>query len=129
MIQLIMALSLSACLSTPPKLDVSQVLPAPTDSFLQWLTPIVQLVGQVRSGEDPELHMTVRFDPNFSGVSLPYDLYAVRVEQDGQVLAEFDYTEGCTAPGIGFYSGQAVELPVVRLLSTENVRIKVWARR
>ncbi len=37
----------------------------------------------------------IYFDPEFDGVSLPYNLYAVLVIADGETLAWMDLTQGC----------------------------------
>lgn len=76
------------------------------------------------------IKMTVRFDPKFDGVSLPYNLYAVLVIRDGETAAWWDFTSACTGPGISFFPGQEIHLPKLKLIGAEpeRLQIMVWGR-
>ena len=90
-------------------------------------TTHAQLVGKVAQGS---LNLSVRFDPDFEGVSLPYNLYAVSVIADGQPVAWFDFTRSCESAGIGFFPGRVIQLPPVKLLGapTQKLQIMVWGK-
>jgi hypothetical protein len=79
-----------------------------------------------------QLTLTLQFDPDFTGVSLPYNLYSVLVVAGGQVLAWEDFTEQCNGPGNGFYPGRLVTLPTIKINQPvgekEKLQILVWGR-
>lgn len=90
----------------------------------------VQLVGRPSKEVPNALDLTVRFDPNFNGVSLPYNLYSVLVVRDGEVMSWMDFTKQCEGPGIGFYPGQEIHLPLLKFISDDShkLQIMVWGR-
>jgi hypothetical protein len=77
-----------------------------------------------------DLEMLIRFDPEFDGVSLPYNLYAVLVVADGAVLSYMDFTRECAGPGIGFFPGGEIRLPRIKLIGADpqKLQIMVWGR-
>jgi hypothetical protein len=77
-----------------------------------------------------ELRLRVGFDPAWEGVSLPYNLYAVMVIANGESVAWLDFTNGCQGPGISFFPGRTLDLPVVKLLgvSGQKLQIMVWGK-
>ena len=79
---------------------------------------------------DENLKMKLQFDPNWEGVSLPYNLYAVMVIADGKPAAWYDFTRGCETAGIGFFPGRSLELPPVKLLGSpaQRLQIMVWGK-
>lgn len=91
-------------------------------------TTHVQLRGKY--GTDHKLQLEALFDPNFQGVSLPYNLYAMLLVQNGSVVGWFDFTDGCQGPGIGFFPGQVIHLPRVQLSGGGKaaVQIMIWGR-
>lgn len=76
------------------------------------------------------LQMIVRFDPDFDGVSLPYNLYGVMVILNGEVVGWFDYTSGCQGSGISFFPGREIRLPDVKLPNAklQHLQVMVWGR-
>ncbi len=76
-----------------------------------------------------ELKLTAMFDPDFDGVSLPYNLYAVQAVLDGQVVFYMDY-RGCQGPGPSFFPGREIRLPSVKLIGgkPQKLQIMVWGR-
>lgn len=76
------------------------------------------------------LDFKVLFDPKFGGVSLPYNVYALLVIQGGQVISWQDFTGGCRGPGIGFFPGQVVQLPKVKLIKSNSnvIQVMLWGR-
>ncbi len=74
--------------------------------------------------------MSVRFDPKFDGVSLPYNLFAILIIRDGEAAAWWDFTSGCTGPGVSFFPGQEIHLPKLKLIGAdpERLQIMVWGR-
>lgn len=87
----------------------------------------VLFVGETIGGA---VKMSVKFDPKFDGVSLPYNLYAVLIVRDGEPAAWWDFTSGCTGPGISFFPGQEIHLPKLKLIGAdpERLQIMVWGR-
>lgn len=77
-----------------------------------------------------ELRLTAAFDPNFDGVSLAYNLYAVQVVLDGNTVAWTDFTNQCRGPGVSFFPGGSVRLPKVKLVGRheQTLQIMVWGR-
>lgn len=91
----------------------------------------VRLEGTTRTdGEVPTLELTVRFDPAFEGVSLPYNLYTILVISDGRVLNWLDFTNSCRGPGISFFPGREIHVPSVKLVGADpqKLQIMVWGR-
>jgi hypothetical protein len=90
----------------------------------------VQLVGRPSKDVPNALDLSVRFDPNFNGVSLPYNLYSVLVIRDGEVMSWMDFTKQCQGPGIGFYPGQEVHLPLLKFDGGDahKLQIMIWGR-
>ncbi len=86
--------------------------------------------GEASAGEVPSLEMSVRFDPAFGGVSLPYNLYTILVIGDGRVLNWLDFTDSCRSPGISFFPGREVHIPSVKLIGVDpqTLQIMVWGR-
>ncbi len=95
--------------------------------IIQPLSSKVQLIGR-QAGL--EVNFRLRFDPAFSGVSLPYNLYAVLIVQNGSVVGWWDYTHGCQGPGISFFPGREIALPTVKLVGAEadQLQIMVWGK-
>jgi len=87
----------------------------------------VRLEGEPSGGA---LQLRVRFDPDFEGVSLPYNLYAVLVVEDGRILAWHDYTQGCKGMGLSFFPGRVISLPPIKLVGVQpqRLQIMVWGR-
>lgn len=81
-----------------------------------------------RDGET--IRMKVRFDPDFQGVSLPYNLYAVLVIRNGAPFAWWDFTSGCEGSGLSFFPGQEILLPKVKTVGdkADRLQIMVWGR-
>ncbi len=79
---------------------------------------------------DDILKMKIQFDPNWEGVSLPYNLYAVMVIAEGRPAAWYDFTRGCQTAGFGFFPGRSLELPPVKLLGSpaQRLQIMVWGK-
>jgi hypothetical protein len=87
-------------------------------------------VEAVIDWRDGELLLSFRFDPAFDGVSLPYNLYAVMVLRDGEVVSWNDFTSQCRGPGLGFYPGREIRLDSIKLPGrpTQSLQIMVWGR-
>jgi hypothetical protein len=118
---------------------VERVVPADASAFVHNLrsangggmfTTRVQVEGRVSAGEVPALDMTVRFDPAFQGVSLPYNLYTILVISDGRVLNWLDFTDSCRSPGISFFPGREISIPKIKLIGADpqTLQIMVWGR-
>lgn len=77
-----------------------------------------------------DLELETRFDPSFEGVSLAFNLYALQVIRDGEVVLWEDYTQGCAGPGLSFYPGRVVPLPTVKLPDDKRHRLHIllWGR-
>lgn len=73
--------------------------------------------------EGNQLSVKFHWDENFSGVSLPYNLYSLLVVQDGVAVGWFDFTHDCEGPGVGFFPGQSFSLPPLKTVSS-NKQIK-----
>ena len=129
----------TACLPIDTALDVVEIVDPQSFSqpFTHYLDSVhgadsfttrVQLRGDMRADE---LSLSVRFDPEFDGVSLPYNLYALQILGDqGEELAWQDFTSKCTGPGIGFFPGREVELGAIKLIGVDpqRLQIKVWGK-
>lgn len=87
-------------------------------------------VNEAGIGNEALLDLTVRFDPAFGGVSLPYNLYAILVISDGRVLAWLDFTNSCRSSGVSFFPGREVRIPSVKLIGVDpqTLQIMVWGR-
>jgi len=136
----------TACLPSDTALDVVEIVdPHPfARPFTHYLDSVhgvdsfttrVQLLGEVRAeidGSDTaELSLSVQFDPEFDGVSLPYNLYALQVFGEyGEELAWLDFTSSCSGPGIGFFPGRKVELGTIKLVGVnpQRLQIIVWGK-
>lgn len=72
----------------------------------------------------------LRFDPDFDGVSLPYNLFAVLIIRDGEPAAWWDFTASCKGPGLSFFPGREVHLPPLKLIGgpSDRLQIMVWGR-
>jgi hypothetical protein len=81
-------------------------------------------------GQSDQLEATIRFDPKFTGVSLPYNLQAVLMVKGGEVLGWWDFTHACTGPGVSFFPGRVIYLPKVKLIGVkpEPLQIIVWGK-
>lgn len=89
---------------------------------------------QLRVSNSPsfpgELRLAIGFDPLFDGVSLPYNLYALMVVREGEVIGWWDFTSGCTESGLSFFPGREIELPTAKLIGDkpQKLQIMVWGR-
>lgn len=72
--------------------------------------------------------LRVHFDPKFDGVSLPYNLYAILITHENEVVGWWDFTNGCNSPGMSFYPGDEVLLPAFKRLGNDvqKIQIMVW---
>ncbi|MBX3020897.1 MAG: hypothetical protein KF799_04410 [Bdellovibrionales bacterium] len=80
---------------------------------------------------DPHfLQMKVAFDPDFDGVSLAYNLYAVQVLIDGVPTYFEDLTRGCRSFGASIFPGGEIRLPVIKLIGDgpQRLQIMVWGK-
>jgi hypothetical protein len=114
-----------------PKEGGSFVHPLVSENRTGLFETKVQLAGEIRDGEEsPVLDLTLRFDPAFQGVSLPYNLYTVLVISNGRVLNWLDFTNSCHGPGISFFPGRSVRIPSVKLIGADpqKLQIMVWGR-
>ncbi|MGE4132252.1 MAG: hypothetical protein AB7F86_11480 [Bdellovibrionales bacterium] len=93
----------------------------------QLFTTRVQLVTKITGGE---LSLSFRFDPNFDGVSLPYNLQGVMILEKGQVVRWWDFTKQCHSPGVSFFPGRMISLPGLKPLGEgwDQLQIMVWGR-
>lgn len=81
--------------------------------------------------KDPHLiRLTVGFDREFDGVSLPYSVYALLILRDGEVVMWWDFTHACQGPGLSFFPGKEIELPSLKLVGDkpQKLQIMVWGR-
>jgi hypothetical protein len=86
---------------------------------------------QVDAKISPEgIHLTAHFNDGFQGVSLPYNLYSVLILRNGQPLEWLDFTNLCQGPGIGFFPGRHVDLPLVKFDGAKggDFQIMIWGR-
>lgn len=90
----------------------------------------VQVTGSYSASSSREVKFTIGFDPQFQGVSLPYNLYAMMIIRDGEVIGWWDFTLGCTEPGLSFFPGREIELPAAKLIGDkpQKLQIMVWGR-
>ena len=77
-----------------------------------------------------QLSLQVHWDDKFDGVSLPYNLFAAMVLQDGVPVGWYDFTDKCTGPGVGLFPGSQFTLPATGLRGTGNsaLQIMLWGR-
>ena len=77
-----------------------------------------------------KLNLKVHWDEKFDGVSLPYNLFAAMVLQDGVPVAWYDLTEKCRGPGVGLFPGAHFTLPATELNAVGNssLQIMLWGR-
>lgn len=97
------------------------------NALLYPLSKYVELVGE-QTGVLAQLK--VRFKPDFDGVSLPYNLYAVMIVREGEPVGWWDYTRACKGPGLSFFPGREIQLPKVNLVGggAERLQIMVWGK-
>ncbi len=105
----------------------SQAQKLVSDRSGQLIKTRVQLEGHRAGGE---VNLSVKFDPTFDGVSLPYNLYAVLIVREGTVEAWWDFTESCRSPGLSFFPGREIRLPAVKVIGEkpEQLQIMVWGK-
>jgi len=90
--------------------------------------------ARLKLASDPlhknRLMASVSFAPEFDGVSLPYNLYVLAFVLDGEMVGWWDYTRGCTGPGLSFFPGAEIRLPHVNLVGDrpQKLQIMVWGR-
>ncbi len=79
---------------------------------------------------DGKLNLRVQWDEDFSGVSLPFNVYAVMILIDGKIVNWSDYTEHCTDVGISLYPGAVLSIPPIEIGSVglASVQIMLWGR-
>lgn len=75
-------------------------------------------------------HLSMKFhwDENFSGVSLPYNLFSVLVLQGDTVVGWMDFTRECQGPGVGFFPGQSFTAQPLKVDSDGPYKFIVWGR-
>lgn len=83
---------------------------------------------QYDSKDKKGLRLKFKFeDP--TAMSLPFNLYGVFVSAPNLKPTWIDFTEACTQPGIGFFPGQTVEVPISLDLKGETpMHMMVWGR-
>jgi hypothetical protein len=77
--------------------------------------------------EGQELKLSFHFD--FDGVSLPYNIFALLVASETEVLAWHDFTRGCYSPPPSIFPGQSYnKTPAIRINNPGkfNLHIIVW---
>jgi hypothetical protein len=74
--------------------------------------------------------LSLTFQFKVDGVSLPYNIFAVMIVSDKDVLAWHDLTNSCTGPGKGIFPGQSYALPAVKTSTAPRAgwHIIVWGR-
>ncbi len=77
-----------------------------------------------------KLNLKVHWDEKFDGVSLPYNIFAAMVLQDGVPVGWYDLTEKCRGPGAGLFPGAYFTFPATELnpLSRSSLQIMLWGR-
>lgn len=96
----------------------------------------VELRVQVEPGDfkegDQQLRLQLGFREDFSGVSLPYNLFALLIIQNDQPLLWLDLTSGCQDPGVSVFPGQEWILPSLTWWGSggdfDRLQIMVWGR-
>lgn len=128
----------SSCLPTQNALQVFEVL-SPGQNVKKAYPlyagmehrPWLEAILEVNRHDKNDVHLTFQFEERFRGVSLPYNLYAVLVLSQGAVVAWLDFTNECLSPGISFFPGQEIEIPVGNLPPLESphsLQVMVWGR-
>lgn len=83
--------------------------------------------AQLSYASQGALSMTFKFEDRFDGVSLPYNISAVLVIQNGVPLTWVDLTQNCRTPPVGIYPGQKFKLPLGQLNAPNaSLQIFVW---
>lgn len=121
--------SLQTLVNLNPSEDKEFQYPLLTDNGRELLMTKVNLRA-VYSAQDKMLFMKTHWSNEFNGVSLPYNLYAIMILQNGKPLKWIDYTHQCQGPGISFYPGGAVTLPPIPVKGEgpQTLQIMVWGR-
>jgi hypothetical protein len=90
----------------------------------------VILRARTSAADDTQVNLSTLFDPEFDGVSLPYNLYSALVLSDGEVAAWWDFTGGCKGPGLSFFPGREVRLPALKFTDHKPHRLQImlWGR-
>lgn len=88
----------------------------------------VFLSGVVEARELSTLKIRIGFDEKFGGVSLPYNLAAVMLVREGEVIGWWDYTNSCAEPPLSFFPGREIEIAPVKLIGDrpQKLQIMVW---
>lgn len=86
---------------------------------------------QYEADGNRELSLIFAFDEDFQGVSLPFNVYAVLITVDGEVLAYRDFTSACTEPGLSFFPGQTIRVPGAKLTGEgkRRLQLSIWGRQ
>lgn len=119
--------SLKSCLSDKA---AAQILWRSMENSTGFVHPLQGKVQLVARKNQSTTQLSVRFDPEFTGVSLPYNLYAVLVIHNGAVAAWWDYTQGCKGPGLSFFSGREIDMPPLKMVggASDQLQIMVWGK-
>lgn len=146
-ISLLATFLVTAFLSTHCRMALAQSVPLsclPNSTLLQAfevLSPQQEMSKTYRAGDTPVLiglhysakdktglHLKFKFeDPN--AMSLPFNIYGVLVAGPNLKPTWIDLTEGCFQPGVGFYPGQTVEIPIsMDLKGNTPIHLMVWGR-
>lgn len=93
-----------------------------------FLTKVV--MDYAYSAQAQTLNMKFHFDDAFGGVSLPYNVFAILVLQNGNPVVWYDYTKACQTLGPGIYPGQSFSPVPVKLSGggRQPLQIMVWGR-
>ena len=65
-------------------------------------------------------------------VSLPYNVYRLDIqmgEGENAVVQSWDFTGNCQGPGLSFYPGAKIDLPVMKgppPVGTSKIRVRIW---
>ena len=126
-----------SCLPDFTALQTIEVLKSTDHSFAYPLAskgPAGEFTTRVRAEgrmiDGKALSLRFLFDPTFDGVSLPYNLFAVMVLVDGVAIGYHDFTNACTSPGLSFFPGRIIEMPVVKFphAGAERLQVMVWGK-
>lgn len=90
----------------------------------------VYLQGEPDTDDPHLIRLSVAFDRDFEGVSLPYNLYSLLIVRDGEVVGWWDFTRACRGSGLSFFPGREIELPVLKLIGEkpQKLQIMVWGK-
>lgn len=93
-----------------------------------FITKVV--MDYVYSAQTQTLNMKFHFEDSFDGVSLPYNVFAILVLQNGTLVAWYDYTKACQTLGPGIYPGQSFSPLPVKLSGSgrQPLQFIVWGR-